>query len=167
MTEQAAFISHCHLAPCVMAKAPVTGEVLVPDLLRWAASNHVELVQMRCPETEFAGRDRQPHGRAFYDKAKGFRPLCRQIAAAEAARMKTWPSQVIAVIGVTTSPACGTNFGNRNPYQPSGIFMEELRDAVATSGLKPSFVSVWPKHQHKTRETLNNLLPGAALALFE
>lgn len=72
--------------------------------------------------------------------------------------MARWPREVIAVIGVTTSPSCGTNFESISPYQPSGIYMEELREAVNVLGISPKFISIWPKHQHKMMENLNGLL---------
>ena len=151
------FVSGCHLCPSLMARPPTDGKYLTPQLILWALDNDIEIVQMRCPETEYSGSDRQPKGRGYYDKAPCFHALCAEIAAFEASRIKEY-GNVIAVIGVTTSPACGTNFGGKNPYQPSGIYMEELRRETEARGLNPKFVSIWPGHPHKMAQHLASLM---------
>lgn len=151
------FVSGCHLCPSLMARPPTGGEYLAPPLVKWAQDNDIEIIQMRCPETEYSGSERQPKGRAYYNKALGFRALCVEIAAFEANRIEEY-GNVIAVIGVTTSPACGTNFGGKNPYQPSGIYMEELKWETEVRGLNPKFVSIWPRHPHKMAQHLASLV---------
>lgn len=161
--NRSVFISGCHMCPALMAKPPTNGDYLAPPLIQWAKENDIRLVRMRCPETEFAGVDRKPRGRAYYNKAPGFRELCKTIARFEADRI--WRmGDVIAVIGVATSPACGTNFGGKNnPYMPSGIYMEELNNECDKLCVWPTFTSVWPKHPHKMVENLADVLKRARL----
>lgn len=158
MLRRTVFVSGCQVCPSLMAQPPTDGEYLAPPLIQWAKENDIEIVPMRCPETEYAGPDREPHGRAYYDKAPGFRTLCREIATYEADRMQK-RGNVIAVIGVTTSPACGTNFtGKGSSFHPRGIFMYVLFNRCCNRDLWPTFISIWPKHQHKMQEILNELL---------
>lgn len=77
--RRAAFVSPCHFNTALMATPPVSG-VLVPVLHQWAEDNDIQLISMRCPETEFAGPKRKPKGRKFYNEAPGFRELCKEIA---------------------------------------------------------------------------------------
>lgn len=151
------FVSGCHVCPSIMAKPPTNRKVLAPPLIQWAQDNDIDIVPMRCPETEFVGSERQPKGRAYYNKLPGFRDHCKVIAEFEAKHMLV-VGGVIGVIGITTSPACGTNFNGKNPYQPSGIFMEELRSECESWGLSPLFISIWPKHPNKMTEKLENIL---------
>lgn len=153
--HRAAFISSCHLNTSFMAKPPVDG-ILVPALPQWAEDNDIQLISMRCPETEFAGAVRAPRGRKFYNNAEGFRDLCGDIADVEATRIKAH-GNVIAVIGVTTSPSCGTGTGV-SPYAPSGIYMEELKAECAKRGLYPEFVSIWALHLPRASEILAELI---------
>lgn len=155
----AVFVSGCHLCPSLMAKAPTNEAQLVPALIQWAEKNDIEIIPMQCPETHYAGSNRKQKGRAYYDKAPGFRDLCIFIAIEEADRIAVH-GNVIGIVGVTTSPACGTDFHGKSPYKPSGIYMEELQQALKFKGLYPRFISIWPKHRHKVLEHLASLLKG-------
>lgn len=150
------FTSGCFYCPSLMAKPPTEEAYLAPPLIQWSRDNGINLMPMRCPETEFSGSDREPHGRQYYNELPGFRNRCAIIAKYEADRIVKF--EAFAVIGVATSPACGTNFGGKNPYQPSGIYMEELRAACEDLGVNIPFISIWPKYRHKLIEKLASLL---------
>lgn len=150
------FTSGCFYCPGLMAKPPTEGVYLAPPLIQWSRDNDINLMPMRCPETEFCGPDREPHGRKHYNELLGFRDHCAIIAKYEADRIVRFGA--LAVIGVTTSPACGTNFGGKNPYQPSGIYMEELNSACKERNVDIPFISIWPKHHNKMIEKLANLI---------
>ena len=165
MTSRYIFTSGCFYCPSLMAKPPTEEAYLAPPLVQWSRDNDIKLMPMRCPETEFSGPDREPHGHKYYNELPGFRDHCAVIAKHEADRIVKY--EAFAVIGVTTSPACGTNFGGKNPYQPSGIYMEELHAACKERAVNIPFISVWPKHHHKMIEKLASLLEPQQGSLIE
>ena len=154
-SRRCVFVSHCVLAQCVMAEGVAKNYAAsIRPVLEFCLANDVNIMQMPCPETLCAsgGIGRAPHGKAWYEE-HGLRGTSAGIAAGQAAYMRRLVDggmDVLAVIGVDFSPACAVNYLNkgRSIVKGEGIYVEELRRALAALGLAPAFVGVagkWPK----------------------
>jgi len=135
---------------------PVVKELLARD---------INLVQMPCPEAEFEGVDRQPHGYDWYDRPE-FRELCGRLADGVAARIKdlvTSGYEVCAVLGIEYSPSCAVKnqyMGRRGTVKQEGWFMAALRERLVDAGLRVPLIGINRRGLKSTAERLAELLDG-------
>ncbi len=159
------FLSHCLLAQGVRAEGLAKYyPAAVKPVVQFCLDNDVNMVQMPCPETlcPAGGLIRGPHGKVWYERA-GLRDTCRPIAVAQAKYMRQLLDagyEVLAVIGMEFSPACAVNYMNRGAriHRDQGIFIEELRSAMAERSVAIPFVGVNQRALKKLQRDLQTLL---------
>jgi len=109
--------------------------------------------QMQCPETLYMGVQRWWATKNLYDNA-GYRRHCRQLAEQVADYMENYAFEgyhVVAVLSCDGSPTCGVSITSRDErwggspaelsyneaiIEGSGVYIEELRNAIEARGLK-------------------------------
>ena len=164
------------LAQSVMAEGLVRGSAAsVRPVVEFCLRNDLNIFQMPCPETlcMAGGLGRPPRGKAWYE-ANGLRETARAIAQGQAdymARLRDGGIEIVAVIGVEFSPACGVNYLNkgRTIVRDQGIYVEELKAALFARNLDPMFVGVNARWTKKLERDLAALLqpPATQASLFE
>ena len=65
--------------------------------------------------------------------------------------------EIVGIIAVHMSPACSPNEG-RSPYNPKGIFIEELQKQMKCGGVEIPFIGVSDRWLKKLETDLNSLL---------
>lgn len=153
------------LAQSVMADGLVKGPgASVRPVIEFCLKNDLNIFQMPCPETlcTAGGLGRPPRGKAWYE-ANGLRETARDIAHGQAeymARLRDGGIEIIAVIGVDFSPACGVNYLNkgRSIVKDQGIYIEELKRALAERDLDPIFVGVNARWTKKLERDLQSII---------
>jgi predicted secreted protein len=151
--RRVALIAHCLLNQNAKveegALRPARWEPVI-DLLR--ARGYL-IRQMPCPELAFAGARRFWASREQYDTI-GFRRHCRRLASLVAAviAQHAEAGDDVVVIGIDSSPSLGVDFTSSAPHwagrpaigdgeydasyvRGDGIFIDELRAALAERGL--------------------------------
>lgn len=172
MTDQRSrkcvFVSHCLLAQGVMAEGVVKQfPGPVRPLLEFCLENDINIMQMPCPETLCAagGLGRSPHGKGWYE-ANGLRETSREIADGQADYMEALKSsgyEILGIVGVDFSPACGVSYLNRGRriVKDQGIYVEELRAALTERNLEVPFVGFHQRWHKKFGRELAGLTDPA------
>lgn len=168
-SRKAVFVSHCMLAQCVMAKGVAKYFAgIVKPVVEFCMRNDINVLQMPCPETICAsgGLGRSPHGKAWYEQ-NGLRATSVDIARGQAdyvVKLIAAGIDVLGVVGMDFSPACAVNYLNkgRSIVKGEGIYMEELRRALAERGISLPFIGVSGKWQKKMVRDLERLLEPRA-----
>jgi predicted secreted protein len=160
MTNRCLILAHCAFAKTVRARDGDDGPMV--QVLKFVTNHRLNFHQLPCPETLFGkgGLPRKSHGKAWYE-SNGFREFCREKAAEQADYIATLANagrDIIGIVGMEFSPSCSTVEGSASPYRPYGIFMEELKVALADRALSPPFVSVNEKWPIKLQADLEGLL---------
>lgn len=161
------FMSHCLLAQGVMADGVVkVFPGAVKPILQFCIDNDINIMQMPCPESlcPAGGLGRAPHGKTWYER-NGLRETSRQIAEGQAEYIRKLVDQsyeVIGIIGVEFSPACAVNYLNKGlaTYKDEGIYVEELKSALAKRGLDIPFVGFNQRWLKKLTADLTKLVPS-------
>lgn len=135
----------------------------VRPVLQFCLDHDINIMQMPCPETLCAagGLGRDPRGKAWYE-ANGLRETCKPIAKQQADYMKTLTANdfdILAIIGVEFSPACGVNYLNkgRSIHRDRGIYVEELQAALKEHKLHIPFIGIaqrWHKKMLRDLEAI-------------
>lgn len=95
------------------------------------------IIQLPCPEMEYAGCGRPPRNYEEYNTAP-YRELCRRLAGSVTGQMKEYLKhgyQYCGIIGIQNSPTCSIS-GRR------GVFMEELLAQLSDIGLVSGYFEV-------------------------
>lgn len=164
-SKRAVLVSHCILAQGVMAEGLVRDyPAIVRPVIEFCMDHDLNIIQMECPESHCiaGGIRRRPRGKAWYEK-HGLRITCRELASRQVAQiglLMLGGIDVVGIIGVDFSPACAVNFLNkgRSIQRDSGIFIEELRVALAAEKIDLPFIAISPKWKAKMRRDLENLI---------
>lgn len=159
------FVAHCLLAQGVMANGVVRHfPGPVRPILEFCLEHDLNIMQMPCPETRCpaGGLGRVPRGKQWYEK-NGLRETAREIAQDQADYMRKVADngfEILAIIGVDFSPACAVNYLNRGTaiYRDQGIYVEELREALAARDLSIRFVGINQRWHKKLRRDLEGLI---------
>jgi predicted secreted protein len=163
------FLSHCLLAQAVRANGLAKYfPAAVKPVVQFCLDHDINMMQMPCPETlcPAGGLGRDPHGKEWYEK-RGLRETAREIAQGQVAYMEALIKKgfkVLAVIGMEFSPACATTLLNkgRRVVHGEGIFVEELKSAMASKDLTIPFIGVNQRGLKKLQRDLNSLLEREA-----
>jgi predicted secreted protein len=100
------------------------------QFVREIIESGVGIIQLPCPEMEYAGCGRPPQNYEEYNTAP-YRELCRRLAESVTGQMKEYLKhgyQYCGIIGIQNSPTCSIS-GRR------GVFMEELLAQLSDIGL--------------------------------
>lgn len=162
------FVSHCLLAQGVMANGIVKRfPGPVKPVLQFCLENDLNIMQMPCPETLCAsgGLGRDPHGKKWYEE-NGLRETSKEIATGQAEYMQDLVAngfKILAIIGVDFSPACAVNYLNKGyaVYKAQGIYVEELKQALAQKGLDFPFIGINQRWLKKLERDLDSILDGS------
>ncbi len=164
-SKRCVFLSHCLLAQVVRAEglAKYYPGPMKP-VVQFCLDNDINMMQMPCPESNCmaGGLNRQPQGKKWYEE-HGLRPVATGIAEGQVAYMKALVDagmEIMAIIGVEFSPACGVTYLNKGPviYKASGIYVEELKNHMARHGLDIPMIGVNPSWHKKLANDLDNLI---------
>lgn len=167
LTERLLVVAGCTVNQLLRAPSCHVSDSVLDPLLGLAQRERLALHLLPCPETWWAGLDREPRGRTWYARQNGFRLLCRDLALQEAEKLKAMVDHrsvaVIGVVGIERSPACSTRQPGTTPgpssYYPSGLFMEELRCTLRDVGLGGvPFVSITGSTTQAQQDKLESLL---------
>ena len=164
-SQRCVFVSHCLLAQGIMAQGVVKKyPSLVRPIVQFCLDNEVNIFQMPCPESQCpaGGLVRNPHGKQWYEN-RGLRIIAREIAQGQVSYMAKLIEEgfeVLAVIGVDFSPACGVNYLNQGYriYADQGIYVEELKKCLRARKIECAFVGVNQRWEKKLSRDLQNLL---------
>jgi len=165
-SKRVAFVPFCLLCRAYQARGLVKGSPahdgpIVSELL----SRDINLIQMPCPEAEFEGVDRQPHGYDWYDQPE-FRELCGRLADEVAAKIEGLSAsghEVCAVLGIEYSPSCAVKnqyMGRRGTVKQEGLFMEALRKRLEEAGLHVPIIGINRRGLKSTAARLAETLDG-------
>lgn len=164
------FLSHCLLAQTVRAEGVAKWEGACTPVVQWCLDNGVNMIQMPCPETNCIGLDRPPKGKKYYHHHEDFRGLCNYLAYGVVERMvdlRDAGRKILCVFCVEFSPACSPNEGS-SPYNPKGIFIEELQKEMSEQEIDISFVGVsdrWLKRLDRDLLDLSSRLQDTSFSL--
>ncbi|MEM3665821.1 MAG: 2-thiouracil desulfurase family protein [Candidatus Bathyarchaeia archaeon] len=136
-SRRLALVAHCLLNQNSRASGLAERSSVVAEFLEFFMRHEIGIIQMPCPELAYAGVMRQPQTKEYYDNAF-YRGYCRKIAEELANQVQEYENcgiKLKLVIGVNGSPSCGLN-------ETMGIFMEELRSALAERQISTPFHGV-------------------------
>lgn len=164
-SKKCVMLANCLLAQAVRANGLAKYyPAAVKPVVQFCLDHDINMIQMPCPETACAagGLGREPRGKAWYEK-HGLRETSRAIARPQVAYLKQLRAgglEVLAIIGMEFSPACAVNYLNRGQriHRDQGIFIEELKAALADEGLEIPFVGVNQRAIKKLENDLRALL---------
>jgi len=167
-----AFVAHCILNQNAVVHGLASAEGIVKEIVDFFYERGVGLVQLPCPELGYAGSMRFWQSREQYESV-GFRRYCRRLAEDQAdlaLELERGGCRVLAVVGIRGSPSCGVSEtysanwrGDPRRAEPGtkvgreGVFMEELKRAFESRGLRPAFVDVDHEEVGKSIKTLISL----------
>jgi predicted secreted protein len=159
------FLSHCLLAQAVRAKGLAKYfPAAVKPVVQFCLDHDINMMQMPCPESICAagGLGRDAHGKGWYER-NGLRETAEKIAAGQVAYMKQLLAndfRVLAVIGMEFSPACAVSLLNKGQrvYHDEGIYIEELKRAMAAEKIIVPFIGVNQRGLKKLGLDLESLL---------
>jgi len=160
-SEKCVFLSHCLLAQTVRAEGVAKWKAACKPVIQFCLDNDINMIQMPCPETSCSagGLGRPTHGKKFYE-ANGLRETSKELAIGVVSDMQNLiqaEKEILAIISVHMSPACSPNEG-KSPYNPKGIFIEELQKQMKNERIGIPFIGVNDRWLKKLDKELNNLI---------
>lgn len=166
-SNKCVFVSHCVLAQFTMANGLVKKfPSIIKPVILFCLENDINIIQMPCPETlcPAGGLGRTPHGKEWYE-GNGLREVASSIASEQVAYMQRLldaNNEVLAIIGVDFSPACGINYLNKGPiiYKDQGIYIEELKNHMAKVNIEIPFIGINQRAHKKLARQLREMLTG-------
>jgi len=129
-----ALIAHCILNQNSRVLGLAERSSAIAEILELLVQNEIGIIQMPCPELDYAGISRQSQTKNQYNNVM-FRTHCRKIAEELANQIQEYKKCEIKlklIIGVKGSPSCSVN-------EISGIFMEELHSALHKRAISVPF----------------------------
>jgi predicted secreted protein len=137
---------------------------LIAPVVEFCLKNDINIMQMPCPETlsPAGGLGRSPHGKVWYE-AEGLRDTAREIARSQVdymARLLAQQLEIIGIIGVEFSPACGVKYLNkgRSIVRAKGIYVEELERAMTERAITVPIIGISQRWKRKMVADLEGLL---------
>jgi len=137
-SRKIALVAHCILNQNSRAATLAERSNAIKEVIAFLIEKNVGIIQMPCPEMDYAGAARKPRTKKQYDTPK-FRNHCRKIAKMLADQAKKYSRSGVKlkiIIGVGGSPSCDTT------EESKGIFIEELQSALAKRAVSAPFCAV-------------------------
>ena len=160
-SEKCVFLSHCLLAQTVRAEGVAKWKAACKPVVQFCLDNDINMIQLPCPEVSCSagGLGRPTHGKKFYEE-NGLREKSIELARGVVMDMNKLiedGKEILAIITVHMSPACSPNEG-RSPYNPKGIFVEELQVHMKIGKIEIPFIGVCDRWMKKLDRDLNDLI---------
>lgn len=126
-SNKAIAVSGCLVNQSLMATGCEAAPAIIRPVIEWALENDIGLIPWTCPETMFAGLPRATRGIERYRK-DGLQKVCEKISAPFAEYLQRQIDggiDVIAIVGVSFSPACSARRQAYHANEP-GLFIQKL-----------------------------------------
>ena len=158
-SNKAIAVSGCLLHQSLMAVGCAAAPAVIRPVVEWALEHDIGLVPWTCPETMFAGLQRQPKGIERY-RRDGLGTASEKIAEPFADYLKQQIDggvSILAIVGVSFSPACSVR---RQSYHVNerGLFIQALDRELDRHGLSLPIIDIDRKKPAAIRATLDDLL---------
>jgi len=160
-SEKCVFLSHCLLAQTVRAEGVAKWKAACKPVIQFCLDNDINMIQLPCPEVSCSagGLGRSTHGKKYYEE-NSLRGKSTELAKGVVQDMHKLiesGKEIIGIITVHMSPACSPNEG-RSPYNPKGIFIEELQKQMQNEKVEAPFIGVSDRWLKKLDRELNDLI---------
>lgn len=151
-------VSHCLLNVHSLEEGLAVYPGLEEDLFRILIEKGVGILQIPCPEMEVSGIHRKPLPKESYEHSL-IREKYKQLADSISKQLVMFRKknyEIVAVLGAEVSPTCGIGLVGKwkDPVKKGrfpddvefvegmGVFMEEFKDSLETSGIHPHWIGI-------------------------
>lgn len=136
------FVSYCILCQSIRAQGvSIRFPAVVSPIIDFLMENHINIVQMPCPELHYDGVIREAVRKDAYDNPK-FRRICKKYAKQVLDTMQILREagyKIMGILGIENSPTCGVKFvfrAGKGRVHESGVFIEELQRLLSNRKLE-------------------------------
>ena len=166
-------VSHCMLNQNSTAPGLAKYPGVVTPLIKLLINKGYGIYQLPCPETTYLGLKRFWMTKEQYDNV-GFRKHCMKLAENVAEELSEYAKngyKVLAVIGVSGSPSCGSEWTSSGEWmgdprkaseerriRGSGVFIEELKKAFLLHGIEAPIIDYDFKNEKESLEKIAKVL---------
>ena len=130
------------------------------DLL---SQNKVDVFVLPCPESEWLGIPRDPHGIDYYLALDGFSDFCSRRAVESARNISTLIGDdyvSCCCVGIEHSPTCAVSYmySRRGTIRRKGIFFQHLFEAMTELGIEYQGIGINRSHTGKALSCLRDAI---------
>lgn len=155
------------IAPCILdarlqavQKSDPHWGIPFSELLK---QNNADVFMLPCPESEWLGIPRKPHGIDYYLALDGFSEFCRQRAMESARNIAALVGDdrvSCLCVGIEHSPTCAVSYlySRRGTIKRKGIFFQYLFEAMTELGIDCQGIGINRRYTGKALSGLRDAI---------